>query len=93
MGRRVANEAQGGFADRYRMHAVILQLKALRIESGLTQSEVARQMGTTQSAVSDIEALSVDPQVTTLLRYARAVGAVARIQIVEQPNTGEDPSR
>jgi len=46
-----------------------------RKETGLTQAEVARSMGTTQSAVSDLEAGATDPRLSTLQRYARAVGA------------------
>jgi len=47
----------------------------LRKETGLTQADVARAMGTTQSAVSDLEAGATDPRLGTLQRYARAVGA------------------
>src|SRR5262245_8585878 len=39
-----------------------------------SQTAVARSMGTTQSAVSDLEHGRVDPRLSTLQRYARAVG-------------------
>jgi transcriptional regulator with XRE-family HTH domain len=52
----------------------------LRRSSGLTQAEVANRMGTTQSAISDLERTAVDPHVTTLQRYARAVGASLKLR-------------
>lgn len=67
---RVADDA-----DRARLQAVILQLKAIRLDNGLSQGEVAKRMGTSQSAVSDIEAFVGDVNTGTLFRYARALGA------------------
>ena len=45
-----------------------------RRELGLTQTSVAQAMGTTQSAVSDLEAGGTDARLSTLQRYARALG-------------------
>lgn len=56
-------------------------LVAVRTGRGLTQSEVARRMETTQSAVSHFERLGGDPRLSTLMRYARAVGARARVTV------------
>jgi len=56
----------------------------LRKESGRTQAEVADAMGTTQSAVSDLEAGATDPRLSTLQRYARAVGACLDV-VLRQP--------
>jgi DNA-binding XRE family transcriptional regulator len=50
-------------------------LVAQRKACGLTQKDVATAMETTQSAVSDFERGSTDPHLSTLQRYARAVGA------------------
>jgi len=50
-------------------------LAATREIAGMTQLEVASQMGTTQSAVSELEAGESDPRLSTLQRYSRAVGA------------------
>ncbi len=44
-----------------------------RTELGLTQASVAAAMGTTQSAVSDLEAGGTDARLSTLQRYARAL--------------------
>lgn len=62
-------------------------LYQLRTAKRLTQAEVAARMGTTQSAVSDLERTAVDPRISTLQRYARAVEASLKCRVV--PTTGE----
>jgi DNA-binding XRE family transcriptional regulator len=49
-------------------------LAAKRQELGLTQAEVAARMETSQSAVARIEAGEVDAKMSTLQRYAIAIG-------------------
>jgi predicted transcriptional regulator len=49
-------------------------LVELRRESGLSQTQVAARMGTSQSAVARLEAGEVDVRLSTLERYAAAVG-------------------
>ncbi|MEU4245839.1 helix-turn-helix transcriptional regulator [Amycolatopsis sp. NPDC026612] len=61
-------------------------LYQLRKDNNISQAEVAKSMGTTQSAVSDLERTSTDPHVTTLQRYARAVGASLRLMAVAAPS-------
>ena len=48
-------------------------LLAARKSEGLSQAQVAERMGTTQSAVSEIEAGRKDVRLSTLIRYAQAV--------------------
>ncbi|WP_168200737.1 helix-turn-helix transcriptional regulator [Allokutzneria sp. NRRL B-24872] len=50
-------------------------LVALRKRRGLTQTQLGELMGRAQSVVSDIESMSTDPRLSTLRRYAIAVGA------------------
>jgi predicted transcriptional regulator len=50
-------------------------LAARREAVGLTQTEVAALMGTSQSAVARLEAGTADLRASTLERYAAAVGA------------------
>ena len=47
------------------------------------QTAVATAMGTTQSAISDIENGRVDPRLSTLQRYARAVGKRLAVMLSE----------
>jgi transcriptional regulator with XRE-family HTH domain len=49
-------------------------LAARREAVGLTQTEVAALMGTSQSAVARLEAGTADLRASTLERYAAAVG-------------------
>lgn len=66
---------------------LFLRLLARRQEKGLTQKDVAEAMGTTQSAVSDFESGDVDPRLSTIQRYADAVGLVATMRLV--PREGD----
>ncbi|XKF82955.1 helix-turn-helix transcriptional regulator [Humibacillus xanthopallidus] len=54
---------------------LIARLVRLRVESGLTQKEVAQRMGVKQPMVSGFENGGADPRLSTLQRYARAVCA------------------
>ena len=49
-------------------------LVARRHEIGLSQTEVAARMGTSQSAVARLEAGEADLRLSTVERYAAAVG-------------------
>lgn len=57
-------------------------LNAFRERHELTQKVVADRMGTTQSAVSDLERTAGDPRIRTIQRYARAVNASLRWTVV-----------
>jgi DNA-binding XRE family transcriptional regulator len=61
-------------ALRRRREAVVAELAAHRRDTGLSQTEVAARMGTSQSTVARLEAGDVDPRLSTLERYAQAVG-------------------
>jgi len=49
-------------------------LAAKRMELGLSQTEVAARMGTSQSAVARLESGDADLRLSTLERYAAAIG-------------------
>jgi len=49
-------------------------IEALRREAGLTQSELARRLATTQAAISKIETGRSLPSLTVIERIARAIG-------------------
>ena len=59
-------------------------LKA-RSAAGLTQSDVAERIGTTQSAVARLEAGSGkhSPSLATLRKYARALGCRVELRLVK----------
>jgi predicted transcriptional regulator len=60
-------------------------LKA-RVESGLTQAEVAARVGTTQSAIARLESAESkhSPSIATLQRYARALGYRVEVRLVKE---------
>jgi len=59
-------------------------LKA-RAEAGLSQAEVAARIGTTQSAVARLESAGSghSPSITTLQRYASALGYKVQVRLVK----------
>ena len=54
---------------------MVAELTARRQAAGLSQTQVAAWMGTSQSSVARIEAGHADVRATTLERYAAAVGS------------------
>lgn len=66
-----------------------------RMKSGLTQSQVAERMGTKTSAVARLESgggsKQHSPSVTTLRKYAKAVGRRLEIRLVENRSDGGSP--
>lgn len=53
---------------------LIRALIEARARAGMTQSELARRMGTTQSAIARMESGRINPSVEMLRRYATATG-------------------
>lgn len=76
--------------DTERVMRLIETLVRHRKSRKISQKQVAAAMETTQSAVSDFERLGGDPRLSTLMRYARAVGmrvkATATV-VDEQPTS------
>ena len=76
-----------GFAAAYAESAdeyeLVRELLVARARAGLTQEQVAECMGTTKSAVSRLEGVGKhSPSVSTLKKYARAVGCEVEIRLV-----------
>ena len=63
-------------------HALIEALVRARTEAKLTQAELARRLGTTQSAVARLEGGRVSPSFATLRRYAEATGTRLTVSLV-----------
>ncbi len=69
-------------------YTFIRQLLLARQHSALTQEAIARKIGTTKSAVSRLESAGKHiPSITTLRKYAEAVGCELEIKLVPK-NTG-----
>ena len=54
---------------------VVAELVEARRREGLSQTEVAARMGTSQSAVARVESGTADVRLSTLERYAAALGS------------------
>jgi ribosome-binding protein aMBF1 (putative translation factor) len=55
--------------------SLVHELAAQRQAAGLSQTEVAAMMGTSQSAVARLESGTADVRASTLERYAAAIGS------------------
>jgi len=60
------------------------ELVSRRLELRLSQTEVAARMGTSQSAVARLEAGEADVRLSTVERYAAAVGMTLDWQLGER---------
>jgi ribosome-binding protein aMBF1 (putative translation factor) len=83
--RRTAGEQAARMAeDRGRL---VRELAEQRQAAGLSQTEVAARMGTSQSAVARLESGTADVRASTLERYAAAVGGQITWQL-SRPGEG-----
>jgi ribosome-binding protein aMBF1 (putative translation factor) len=57
-----------------RRRALVREMAGRRTASGLSQTEIAARMGTSQSVVARLEAGELDSRISTLERYADALG-------------------
>ena len=66
-----------------RRRALLRELASLREEVGLSQTAVAARMGTSQSAVARLESAEVDAKLSTIERYAAAIGQRVEFHLAE----------
>jgi predicted transcriptional regulator len=71
---------------------LLAELVGQRRSLGLSQTEVAARMGTSQSAVARLEAVAGDVRLSTLERYAEAVGHTLRWSLEPASGRAGDPS-
>jgi transcriptional regulator with XRE-family HTH domain len=74
------------FAERFRKAGeawdVALQIAALRNEAGMSQAELAKEVGTTQQQISRLESPSYEGHSLSMLRrVAEVLGAKVSVQI------------
>jgi len=81
-------EYERGLADAEIALSLAQLVYDARKQAGLTQTELARRAGTTQSAISAIESTTKVPTVPTLYRVARALGTNLDIQFVPTTQAG-----
>ncbi len=62
-------------------YALIEQLIAYRLERGVTQAELAKKIGTKQSAISRFESGSENPTLEFLRKIADAIGVHLSVKV------------
>jgi DNA-binding XRE family transcriptional regulator len=78
------------YEDLEEEYSLIREMLAARSRAGLTQEAVADLMGTTKSAVSRLEAVGKhSPSLTSLKRYAQAVGCHLEIKLISDASTSK----
>ncbi len=68
-----------------RARQLLRSLAERRRHLGLSQTAVAARMGTSQSALARIEGGDADPRISTVERYARAIGEELAHRRVKKP--------
>jgi len=71
-----------------RQRLLLVELGGIRRERGLSQTQDAAAMGTSQSAVAKLERGESDPRISTVARLAHAVGHRVEFALVPLPDGG-----
>jgi DNA-binding XRE family transcriptional regulator len=86
-------EFRKSYEDLGEEYRLAREMLTARSRLGLTQEDVAGLMGTTKSAVSRLEATGRHtPSLSTLKKYAQAVGCQLEIRLVPNPNPAKRPT-
>ena len=86
--RRLADEQAARLAEA--RGRLVRELAEQRQAAGLSQTEIAARMGTSQSAVARLESGTADVRASTLERYAAAVGGQITWKL-NRPGEGASP--
>ena len=74
-------EFAGGFEVGYEQFRIGTMLRAAREEAGLTQEDLAERLHTRKSAISRIENHAEDIRLSTLEKFAAAIGKRLTLKI------------
>lgn len=78
----LSNKAVKAEYEKYKPeYDLISQLIEKRIEVGMTQSDVAKKLGTKQTSISRLESGEYGASVNRYVQYADAVGSKLRINL------------
>ena len=80
--KRRDTEFADGFEAGYSNFKVGVLLKQARERAGMTQDEVARKLRTKKSSISRIENHAEDIRLSTIQRYAKAIGKTVKVEII-----------
>ena len=62
------------YDERFETFKLGILLKQARMEAGMTQEQIARELQTTKSVISRMENHATDIRLSTLEKFAKAVG-------------------
>lgn len=82
-------EFRDSYEDAEEIDSLIDHLIELRKQKRMTQKDVAERMGVKQPTVSGFENQDSDPRISTLQRFARAVGARVCLEVELPSQSGE----
>ncbi len=80
--KKLSKDFAEGFDEGYENFKIGVLLRLSREQAGMTQEEVARKLGTKKSAISRIENHAEDIRLSTLHKYAEALGKKVNFEIV-----------
>ena len=78
-------EVQAAYTAQNAEFSIVRELIAARLRAGLTQSQIAERMGTTQSVIARLEGGQRTPSLSTVQRYALAAGCQAVFRLEPMP--------
>jgi len=70
-----------GYESGYEEFKIGVMLKVAREESGLTQEQLAKKLNTKKTAISRIENHAEDIKLSTLEKFAQALGKSLRVEV------------
>ena len=73
-------ELADGYEIGYRNFKLGIMLKMAREEAGMTQEQIAKKLHTNKTAISRIERHADDIRLSTLQKYAKALGKKLRLE-------------
>ncbi|MGB0413085.1 MAG: helix-turn-helix domain-containing protein [Coraliomargarita sp.] len=80
--RKASNpEFAEGFDEGYENFRIGVMLKQARLEAGLTQDDIANAIGTRKTAISRLENHVQDVKLSTVEKYAKALGKHVEIRL------------
>ncbi len=81
--KRKSSKFEEGFEAGYRAFEFSVMLRQARQKAGVTQETIARKLRTKKSAISRIENHAEDIRLSTLEKYANALGMQIRVRLTE----------
>lgn len=71
-----------GYEERFETFKFGVLLKQAREEAGITQEQIARELKTTKSVISRMENHATDIRLSTLEKFAKALGRRIEVSLV-----------